>query len=512
MARKRNKKQPQGKSKGKISANYRYFDTPYDAASRTKDSMINFRPTLESPNSAVTDHQNETICARGTNLYRNMDLAKAAVKRLRDNVLGTKVKLQMNLDYRRIGISEEEANDLEEQIESDFDIWANSTESDVRKKHNLYYNAKLAFVCSLLSGDCFVNLLNRRRNNYNLEIQLIDGVRCSNPRSRLETKYFRRGIETDKFGKPTFAHIRKDHQSDVFIGASIEEWIKVPFWGRNTGRRRLLQVGEDEFIDQLRPVPPMAVIIDTLKQHSRYKEAEITAAVLDSYTVTDIFKSCSEQGGFGDKEGKDHKGNPTYNFGPGSYNFWDEDDDVKHHRPARPNSNFDAFLSSNAKYLGAAIGVPKEVLLQYFESSFWAARAAMLQLWKTVLHHRQILDIQFFTPIFQVWFDSYVLAGNVSIPNYRDPKVQKAWLGSIKWIGPAQGSIDQLKEVRFAEEMVKGGFSTIDEQTQKLTGGDWRKNHRQRVKENNLRREAGLVEDINRSVEGEELESDNGTD
>ena len=61
------------------------------------------------------------------------------------------------------------------------------------------------------------------------------------------------------------------------------------------------------------------------------------------------------------------------------------------------------------------------------------------------------------------------------------------------WTGPSQGQLDPVKEVEAAVLRVENGFSTRQRETAELTGGDWELNHRQRVKEEALRREAGFT-------------------
>ena len=50
-----------------------------------------------------------------------------------------------------------------------------------------------------------------------------------------------------------------------------------------------------------------------------------------------------------------------------------------------------------------------------------------------------------------------------------------------------------MKEVEAAVLRVENGFSTRQRETAELTGGYWALNHRQRVKEEKMRREAGFT-------------------
>ena len=50
--------------------------------------------------------------------------------------------------------------------------------------------------------------------------------------------------------------------------------------------------------------------------------------------------------------------------------------------PSRPNTAFDAFVISLVRQIGSALGVPAEVLLLNFDSSYSASCGALLEAWK----------------------------------------------------------------------------------------------------------------------------------
>ena len=50
--------------------------------------------------------------------------------------------------------------------------------------------------------------------------------------------------------------------------------------------------------------------------------------------------------------------------------------------PGRPNANFEGFVDSICKQIGAALEIPKELLVKQFNSNYSASRAALLEAWK----------------------------------------------------------------------------------------------------------------------------------
>jgi capsid protein len=98
-------------------------------------------------------------------------------------------------------------------------------------------------------------------------------------------------------------------------------------------------------------------------------------------------------------------------------------------------------------------------------------------------------------PVYEVWMWEAVAAGRIAAPGFfADPIRRQAYLG-CDFVGPSKGQINEQAEVGAAVERVAAGLSTLAIETANLTGGDWERNHEQRVKEHRMRREAGLVGD-----------------
>jgi capsid protein len=175
--------------------------------------------------------------------------------------------------------------------------------------------------------------------------------------------------------------------------------------------------------------------------------------------------------------------------------------------PGRPNTAFDPFVQSILRQVGVALELPFEILIKHFTASYSAARAALLELWKYVLSERRWLSDNFLKLVYEVWMYEAVANGRIAAPGFfADPAIKKAYLGSA-FVGPSKGQIDELKEVKAANERIGAGLSTLADETAELNGGDWEKNHKQQVKERKARLEDGL---IILPPEPEEIEENNG--
>jgi capsid protein len=160
--------------------------------------------------------------------------------------------------------------------------------------------------------------------------------------------------------------------------------------------------------------------------------------------------------------------------------------------PGRPNAGFDPFVTALCRQIGVALELPYEVFVKHFESSYSAARAALLEVWKFFRVRRDWLATSFCQPIYGALVDEAVATGRLVASGYfADPLIRRAWL-EARWIGPPAGQIDPEAEIKAAETRIALGISTGSQTTAEMTGGDYESNVKQLGKEKRLRDEAGL--------------------
>ena len=225
----------------------------------------------------------------------------------------------------------------------------------------------------------------------------------------------------------------------------------------------------------------MAPILVYLRLLEKYTDAELTASVMASLFAIFIktegnFPLMGQKAQDLSREEQEIKLEPgmIINLMPG------ESIDVAN--PLRPNSQYESFVNSIIQQISSAVGLPYEFLLLQFQSSYSAARAALLQGWKAIEYYRSIIIRYFCNPVLDLFVALY-------LPNLR---------GKYKanWIGPSRGSIDELKDVKAAQERIYSGFSTLQRECEQMTGMDWEDIQMQRKKEIDLRKKLDIREDI----------------
>lgn len=476
-------------------------------ASGSKKAVIGWTHSGGSHREDIEEHV-DTLRKRSRDLYcGGSNLATGAIKRLRTNTVGTGLHLKSTLNEEVLGITTEEARALEEKIEREFSHWTNSTNCDIERIDNFYQLQQLTLLNVLLSGDCFVLMptTERKGSIYDLRICLIEADRVSTPDMKTIDPLFCEGVEKNEVGEVVAYHISKFHPLS-FADRQPREWVKVQAFGEKTGRRNILQIMNRERIGQVRGVPFLSPVVETIKQLGRYTEAEVLAAVINGlFTVFIEKEGASDEAPFGEAVPEelqvDRGDEGSIELAPGAVIDLGEGEKANMVNPGRPNPNFDPFVMAVIKQIGAALEIPYEILIMAFSSNYSASRAAILEFFKVVKMYRSWFVNDFCQPIYEEWLSEAVAKGRISAPGFfYDPIVKDAYC-SAEWNGPSAGQLDPKKEVEAAELRVQSGFSTRERETTELTGTDFYKNVKQRKREEELMQEVKGNADISKKAD-----------
>ena len=97
---------------------------------------------------------------------------------------------------------------------------------------------------------------------------------------------------------------------------------------------------------------------------------------------------------------------------------------------------------------------------------------------------REWLGDDFCRPLYEIWMSEAVARGRIYAPGFFDnPVIHAAYLGS-EWLGPSQGQLDPVKEITAEILACSEGFSTHEQSTIRLNGGQWDSNVEQLQREN----------------------------
>ena len=468
-------------------------------ANVTKKSLIGWLFRGGSAKEDIEDNI-DTLRQRSRDAYMGIPTASAALKTFCTNVVAGGLIPSPQIDGEVLGLTREQAEELQRKIMREFALWADTTECDADGLGNFYKLQQLAYMGFLMNGDSFALLPFKERpgSQYATKVQIIEADRICSPDGydRLVPEYVRghhvhsivQGVETDEAGMVVAYWICNRHpHSSLAVQNGMLEWTRVEAYGA-AGRHNVLHVMTRERAGQLRGVPILAPVLETLKQLGRYTQAEIDAAVISAY-FTVLVKPASVQTGlpvgqYIPKEAQVDSADPgSIEMGQGTILSLNPGDDVAFADPTHPNTAYNAFFDAMIKEIGAGMEIPPEVLEKQFTQNFSAARGALNEFWRVCDVKRDDFVDSFCQPIYEQFLAEAVARGRIQAPGFfSDPAIRKAYCACV-WPGPARTSLNPVQEVSAALQRVEAGFSTAQRETAEMTGGDYMRNMEQRMME-----------------------------
>ena len=171
------------------------------------------------------------------------------------------------------------------------------------------------------------------------------------------------------------------------------------------------------------------------------------------------------------------------------------DDEVQMQTTARDTTGFDAFTRAVLRLIASALGLTYEELsMDFSQTNYSSARAAMLIAWTETLALRGLIESQIAQPFHVAWleeaFDSGMLKTPAGAPSFYEAMDAYA---AGRWVGPGRGTIDPVKEIDAFTAKVEAGGGTLEDLCAELDGTDWEVIAEQRARERAKYAELGMA-------------------
>jgi len=240
----------------------------------------------------------------------------------------------------------------------------------------------------------------------------------------------------------------------------------------------VLHICRDVRPDQFRGVPFLAAVIETIKQMSRYADAELASAIIKSYfslffvqplNNNDFNQILSE----GEDDGKACVDANEYKLGSATIAALPRGVDVKAIDSSNAQSTFDVFTNAFLTQVGAALNIPYELLVKKFQSSYSASRAALLQAEDEFRQRKAAFVTDFCQPVYEEFLAEAVALGRISAPGFFDDPLTKSLWTSAQWYNERSGILDPVKETQAICMRLDAGLSTYSREVAESTGLDF---------------------------------------
>lgn len=436
--------------------------------------------------------------AASRELVATSPIAAGAIKTNLDRVVGTGLALVSQPNLAVLGWSPEKALEWKALVQREFSLWADSTESDIEQTLTFYQQQALVLESKLSSGDCFTLMPDGETTStqpYALRLQVLEADRIGNPQGKMDAADIAAGIRLGAGGAPIAFHVYHQHPGGYLPGAtgSMYDGAWVDRVGKS-GRRKILHHFSKRRPGAVRGVPYLAPIVDCIKQIARYTEAEIMAAVITAYLTVFIETPTGNASPVfdGDQEALTPAGDEV-GLGVGTVVGLAPGEKPHIVNPGRPNPNFGPFVENVITQIGMALGLPRELLIKQFNSSFSASKAALLDAWQHFRVERSWLANSFCQPVYETFMAEAVAIGRIPAPGFfSDPLLRWAYTRAA-WPGDSMGSINPKDEVAAYTAAIDARLMTRERAEWELFGSGWDDTYAQKLAEHQRLKKDGMM-------------------
>jgi capsid protein len=462
----------------------------------------------------------DALRSRSWQSYAESEITQTVIKRYCRWVIGSGLRLQCTpaeevLRLNGIDLSSEGFNDT---VERYWEVYSKSPKASLSGMKNLDQIADEVKKNAMLGGDVLVRIKYKRGSFPS--IQIVDGQHVRNSMTDEYTQNAEKrgnrmlhGVEVDKDGKHIGFVVRTAMNKHEYVQARTNNGMEVAF----------LVYGNQYRTDDVRGVPLMSVVLETLSVMERYKNATLTAAeerakiayFVEHQQFSDgsnpIVQSMTKalSGGLSDND----NGNlPVSVEGTQlADTFSATTNSMMFNMPIGSKINtidtkidllFKEFYTVNIDIVCAAVGIPPEVAMSKYDSNFSASRAALKDWEHTLKTDRADFTNQFYKKVYEFWLFTQIFENSIIQNDYVKARIEgnDMVVGAFtqcRFVGDSVPHIDPLKEVE-AERMKLGDLgknvplTTVESATEALNSGDSDSNIRQFGQELNLAKEVGI--------------------
>lgn len=468
---------------------------------------------------SVVDYQK--LRKRSKQLFTENVYARGLIRRLLTNEINKGLALEATPDGEILNVETNILADWSEMIERRFGVWAKNPElCDHKNLRTFGAIQRQARMMALISGDVLVII--RQGASKLPTVELIDADHVGNPISdkmyrgaKARGNEIKHGVELGPNGRHIAFYVKQDDGTH----------IRVPARGARTGRRQAwLVYGTERMVDDVRGQSLLALVVQSLKEVDRYRDAEQRAAVINSMIAMWVKKTEDKMGTLPVTGGAvrkdtyttqdDSQGRKDVQFSSNMPGMIMQElqtgEEPVSYDTRRPNVNFGTFEAAIINAIAWANEIPPEVLTLAFQNNYSASRGAVNEFKMYLERIRTGFGEEFNDPIYQEYLVSETLNGSVDMPGFLDARrnpslwyIYGAWV-SADWSGAIKPNVDLLKEVRAYKELLDAGLITRERATRELTGMKFSKSVQQLIRENQQLAEAvqplidaGIVKDEN---------------
>lgn len=440
----------------------------------------------------------DSLRARSWQSFLESEVTQTVLSRYDTWVIGSGLKLQSEPNKKVLELEKVklDVQEFSETVEAYFSLFRESKAVDYSERRPFDELASIAHKNSLVGGDVLVIL---RYENDNMSVQLIDGAHVQSPMYGSDAYptmlasglRLMNGIEVDE----------KDRHIAYYVRNIKGMYDRIPAKGSTGLQMAYLVYGLEYRLNNVRGLPLISAVLETLKKLERYKEATVGSAEERQKIALAVEHAVESTGE-----------NPFEKQLTRAWNVNESNEDIVRDDIGKNLTNdiiattnkqvinlpqgakltsletknelyFKDFYGVNIDLVCAALSIPPNVAMSKYDASFSASRASLKD-WELTLNvKRKKFSTSFYKPIFIFWLEIMILKNKIQAPGYFQARMKgnnfivDAYR-KVRFVGSPVPHIDPVKEV-MAERLKLGStgahipLTTPEMATENLGGGEF---------------------------------------
>ena len=431
-----------------------------------RGTISNYRPRRVASQAGESAERTLTQ-DRAQDLYANDFAAHSAVDSIAINAVGTGLMPQPRIPHKRLGITEDQAFDVKEQMEW---LWAEwCAEAHIAGGMHFEDIQFCAMTSILRMGEMLhVPVYDppsaENGRSFSLALQPLSPKRLCSPVDRQNDPFIRDGVRLNEYGKPVGYWIAAPAPSAFdaerlalphMLSSSDFRYIPSRL-GHRPGMFHIFRHTEEE---QVRGVSCLSPAVKLFRNMTDAIDHELLAQVIAaSFPVfigleegrPGLPDSVMEQYNLADTKNTEGQREYLQEVNPGTIIYGQQGEKPHILESKRPSQNFMGFVELVLRAQGASMGIPYEVLLKDFsKTNYSSARAALNEAWKVFQLYRNWFARLYCQPIWDMVQEEAYLRGRLVLPSSAPGFYEARFLWTnAYWYGPSRGYVDPVKEVQ----------------------------------------------------------------
>lgn len=474
-----------------------------------------------------------TMRMRSSQLFRQNLPAKGLIRRFVTNIIGTGLNAVCDIEHTIVDMDDDDVSAWSDVVESHFSIYATRKElTDYKCEHNLFELQEILEREALIDGDVLV-ICRIDKNTKLPNLQYVRGEYVSTPLNVPKNRKVIDGVHVDSVtGKQLGYYVENTNSTDL---KNTHVYVKA--YGDNSGRRvAWLHYGSERRNGDVRGEPLLGLILQSLKELDRYRDATLRKAVVNSIyamfvqrdvdSKTIASKSLTKTTTHAQKpvEPTDTANLNLTKFGEAGIvvDGLAPGETVQAHNPQGLGESYQQFEGAMINAIAWAYETPPEILKLSFNSNYSASQAARLEHNMFLQKERSKFSNQSLQPLYEEFVYSLLLVQTLEnkelLDSWNKPDqwiTKGAWL-KVKWVGYVKPSVDPVKTVTAYGMMRDRNWITDEQVVSELSGGKYGRIVLRNAKANKQLKDLDLPIIINKQpfeeLDETEAEEQNGSE